>query len=143
MTHPDADALALAAMNESGPTKVERDHLAECPACTAELAALRRTVRVAREGRAVKLENPADAVWDRIHSELALTDAVARAPRVDPAADAPTVAAASAGPRVRAWKVWLPFAAVWIALRGRNAQRHDTDLDDLDDLDELTELADD
>ena len=83
MTHLDPDALALAAVDEDGLTPSQRDHLAACPDCSGELAALRRTVALARSAAAVELLRPADAVWGRIHDELGLSDAVAQQPRVE------------------------------------------------------------
>lgn len=122
MTHLDPDALALAAMNESLLGGGELEHLAECADCSRELAALRRTADVARSAAAVELEEPADAVWGRIHDELGLSAAVEASPLPHPAdITEPDASGTSLAPRVRSWKGWLPFAATWLAIRGRKA----------------------
>lgn len=91
MTHLDRDTLALLALAELELAAAEREHLADCPACTGELDALRRTVLIGRGAGTVDLIEPADAVWGRIHAELGLSDAVAAPPRRADAAGEETV----------------------------------------------------
>lgn len=83
MTHLDRDTLALVALAELELSAVEREHLADCPACTGELDALRRTVLIGRAAGSVDLVQPADAVWGRIHAALGLSDAVLAPPSLD------------------------------------------------------------
>jgi hypothetical protein len=87
VTHCDADQLCLLALGE--PASVDRAHLAACPDCRDELAALKTTVGVARSGsRADVPQAPPPQVWARVADELELSPAVAAAgtePRVPPA----------------------------------------------------------
>jgi len=83
MTHLDRDTLALVALAELELSAAEREHLADCPACTGELDALRRTVLIGRAAGSVDLVQPADAVWGRIHAALGLSDAVLAPPSLD------------------------------------------------------------
>ena len=135
MTHIDGDDLALIAMGELDRTEAEGRHLAECPECALELISLRHTVAVGRSARTVELAEPGAQIWERIHSELGLTGAVAAPPRAadyaigagpalatDPATAEPATATAPAtatGPAAanhhagyrrtrRARRVWLP-----------------------------------
>lgn len=101
MTHLDRDTLALVALAELELSAAEREHLVDCPGCTGELDALRRTVLIGRSAGSVDLVEPADAVWGRIHAALGLTDTVAAPPRLAAAAAAApvdTVSAQSAAP---------------------------------------------
>ena len=81
MSHIDPEQLALLAMDEPVESPDDRAHLAACPACTAELVAMRHAALV---GRAAVddsgLETPPDRVWLRISEELELGD---RAPEPD------------------------------------------------------------
>ena len=133
MSHIDPERLALFALGEPGATPQESEHLADCPACVDELAALRHA---AIAGRATidigELEAPPEAVWQRIVAELALsggagmpdagrsdaTPAAAPAPEpaspqadrrtTDPSDSAP---APSARPR-RVWRGWVLAASL-------------------------------
>ncbi len=48
MPHVDPDVLALLALGEDVASPEERSHVADCAACRAELANLRRTATVGR-----------------------------------------------------------------------------------------------
>ena len=75
MPHIDPEQLALLAMDEPVESPDDRAHLAACPACTADLVAMRHAAVV---GRAAVddsgLETPPDRVWLRISEELDLGD---------------------------------------------------------------------
>ncbi|MCF2533929.1 anti-sigma factor [Yinghuangia soli] len=72
MSHPDPATLALAALGEEIPG-ADRDHIAACPECGAELAELRGVVRL---GRGIHPEDepsaPPPGLWQRITGELGL-----------------------------------------------------------------------
>lgn len=71
MSHLDPDAAALIAMGEPVATEEERAHLAECPACAADVASLVRTVAVGRSATGdTALLTPPSRVWDAISAEL-------------------------------------------------------------------------
>ncbi|ANP71504.1 anti-sigma factor domain-containing protein [Cryobacterium arcticum] len=88
MTHLDRDTLALVALAELELSPQERAHLADCPGCTGELDALRRTVLIGRSAGSVDLVEPADAVWGRIHAALGLSEDVVGVPRLAAPQDA-------------------------------------------------------
>ncbi|MGA1838191.1 anti-sigma factor [Herbiconiux sp. 11R-BC] len=77
MTHIDADALAMIALGDAGPSAAERAHLAECARCSEELAALSRAVELGRSEDAAELVAPPADVWARISAELGLAAAPA------------------------------------------------------------------
>jgi predicted anti-sigma-YlaC factor YlaD len=79
--HTNPDLLALLALGEDVGTEEDLVHLAECPACRAELAALTAAAGTARRSteRDV-LVAPRPEVWQRISRDLHL-HAVARRPR--------------------------------------------------------------
>jgi hypothetical protein len=134
MTHLDGDTLALVALAELDLSPAEREHLAACPACTGDLDALRRTVLIGRSAGSVTLVEPADAVWGRIHTDLALSDAVAAPPRLAErsagemtdareSAPAPESPAAQSRPpaavvdlSARRRRTWVPIAAAACAV---------------------------
>jgi hypothetical protein len=91
--HTNPDLLALLALGEDVGTEEDLVHLAECPACRAELAALTAAAGTARRSteRDV-LVAPRPEVWQRISRDLHL-HAVAPALATTPAA--PAVAAAT------------------------------------------------
>lgn len=73
MSHPDPDDLALGALE--GFDDERRRHLEECPPCRDEVESLRHVIEAARAaGRPaqIPLEQPPDAVWQRIADELGL-----------------------------------------------------------------------
>lgn len=124
--HLTSDVLALSALGETiDPAATE--HLAECPQCRTELAALRHVVEV---GRTVTAEDvlvePSGAVWQRVRAgidasrdsrviQLPGSVALAAPPRAD---EVPAVAAASELDERRArraqqrWRVVALAAAV-------------------------------
>lgn len=74
MSHLDPELLALLALGEPAASDADREHLARCGSCSAELDELTHAVGVGRstisEG---SLERPPAVVWDRITTELDLT----------------------------------------------------------------------
>lgn len=66
--HVDEDLLTLLALGETAGTSAERDHVASCTACAAELAELRRVVGLARSGET--LEVPGPGVWAAVQEGL-------------------------------------------------------------------------
>ncbi|KQO96756.1 hypothetical protein ASF30_16815 [Leifsonia sp. Leaf264] len=132
--HLDDDTLALLALGD-GPLDsaldteldaAQRDHLASCAECSAELADLRRTVSLARSSRDVELLTPPRQVWENISAELGLsaaapstsptsTSASASNPDVAPSAPAATRRASASvtdrrRPSTRVAR-WWPYAA--------------------------------
>lgn len=73
MQHVDPDVLALVALGEDAASASEREHLAVCEHCRAELAELSSVVAT---GRSVTPEDAlvpaAPEVWDRVSAELGL-----------------------------------------------------------------------
>jgi hypothetical protein len=83
MPHPDADQLALAALDETLDPEATH-HVRECQQCSAELEELRRVVRAAQRSEGpVELTPPPPTLWDRIVAE---TGVAARTEQVAPAA---------------------------------------------------------
>ncbi|MFC5061927.1 anti-sigma factor domain-containing protein [Actinomycetospora atypica] len=71
MPHPTRDQLTAAALPGEPTDEVVTAHLAGCPACAAEVAALGRTVGLARDGLALAGEPPPPpAVWSGILAQL-------------------------------------------------------------------------
>jgi anti-sigma-K factor RskA len=70
--HPDAELLVLAALPAEPDDPDVQAHLDGCARCRAEVADLRRTVALAREG-AGDLPAPPARVWEGIAAELGLT----------------------------------------------------------------------
>ncbi len=95
MEHVDADVLALLAMGEQVAGPAEREHLAACAACAAELAEYERAAAIGRSTLdAGELLEPHARVWDRIAAEVAVDAAAERAASVTPI-------------RRRAWVPWV------------------------------------
>lgn len=107
MSHPEPEQLALGALE--GILEETREHINECDECQQELAALVRVVdagRVAGRFDAAPLEQPAEAVWDRIAVELDLTPPTAlRAP----------VALPSQPDQLASRRVWWRRPTAWMA----------------------------
>lgn len=77
MEHVDPEVLALIALGEPVATEADTAHLAACPECSDEVAALAATVSTSRSLTAADtLVAPPAAVWDRIRDELGLADGV-------------------------------------------------------------------
>ncbi|GAB3122778.1 hypothetical protein GCM10027056_13640 [Glaciibacter psychrotolerans] len=116
--HLDEETVVMIALGDGELTRDQRDHVSACPRCTAELAAIHSLVTTGRAAVGEKLEMPATGVWRAIHSELALTDAVAKDPLQT--TDPPTPRAersASVTPlhrdrsRSGGFRQWWPLAA--------------------------------
>ena len=77
MEHVDPEVLALIALGEPVATEADTAHLAACPVCSDEVAALAATVSTSRSLTAADtLVAPPAAVWDRVRDELGLADGV-------------------------------------------------------------------
>ncbi|MFH5823932.1 anti-sigma factor domain-containing protein [Georgenia sp. AZ-5] len=91
MQHPDEETLALLALGEHAAGAALAQHIAACPLCQAELAALTRVAKAGRARPGGGLEAPSDVVWARIADELGIEEgeapppADAGAPRAAPA----------------------------------------------------------
>jgi hypothetical protein len=96
--HTNPDLLALLALGEDVGTEEDLVHIAECPACRAELAALTAAAGTARRTteRDV-LVAPRPEVWQRISHELDL-HAVPALQAATSAAPAPAAGATPPGP---------------------------------------------
>jgi hypothetical protein len=68
--HTDLDLLALLALGEVAGSEQEREHVATCPSCTAELAGLQRVVLLARDAGDLTLSEPGPWVWSSLRAEL-------------------------------------------------------------------------
>jgi hypothetical protein len=99
--HTNPDLLALLALGEDVGTEEDLVHIAECPACRAELTALTAAAGTARRtSERDVLVAPRPEVWQRISHELHLH----AVPTLDPAtapAPADTTAATSLSPVAR------------------------------------------
>lgn len=82
MSHVSPERLAAHALDQEDPLgPPEERHLAGCPACQAELSALRRVVDLSRQTDAGAVPVPPDdRVWSRIQAQLAEADGTARTP---------------------------------------------------------------
>lgn len=86
--HADPELLALLALDEPAGSDPERDHVATCPACTAELAQLRRVVGLVRSTAGVTLVEPGPWVWASVRAEIETRGAEASGPGPEPRASA-------------------------------------------------------
>ena len=80
--HLDNETVDMVALGERQLTAPESEHIAACPDCAAELGSLRNVVATARDSVAEELVPPSAGVWQSIHSQLNLTQAVAADPLV-------------------------------------------------------------
>lgn len=96
--HLDEDILAMIALGDRDLDDAENTHLKQCEYCAAELDAIRHLVTAGRSTAGIVLEKPAAEVWQAIHSELALTDAVAPDPLAHALPAEPVEASAPAVP---------------------------------------------
>lgn len=100
--HVPTELLAALAMDESpdevGLDPQQRDHLATCASCTAEVAALRETLELIAVGGGTTLARPPASVWEGVRAELG------RPPEVTPIR------------RRRAVPTWLAATAAAVAL---------------------------
>lgn len=97
MSHLDPDKIALLALGEPVASDEERAHIARCPECSADVAEMAHAAAVARSTMAEdELETPSGDVWNRIHSELALSAGVRADPLESTPAHEPDITAPSA-----------------------------------------------
>lgn len=124
MGTPHLDIERLAALSDEAPTPFEREHLAECPSCTSELASYRLLVATARDER--RRIAPPLTDWDRLRAQLdtegLITSPAVRSRRAQrvrwmqrAAAAALLVATGAVGGR---WSAGLPLTQ---AVAGRGA----------------------
>lgn len=78
--HLDEDILAMVALGDHELDEGERAHVAQCKYCATELDAISHLLTRGRDAAEIELVAPASDVWQAIHAELALTDAVAADP---------------------------------------------------------------
>ncbi|WP_345800507.1 anti-sigma factor [Microbacterium sp. AZCO] len=127
MSHLDPEQLALIALGEPVASDEEREHLATCADCRAEVSELTHAVVVARATvDETVLDAPPARVWDGIVAELGLTGvgAAAEAPASrdpEPDADAPAslppeAPAEAARPRRRSRWIWALAASLALVL---------------------------
>jgi Anti-sigma-K factor rskA len=117
--HVDDETLALLALGEPVGEAADLDHVATCPRCSQEVAALRGVVDLAREsGPEPHLVAPAPQVWDRVAAELDLGERAHAAARgeltartADPAPGAADATVTPLAPRRRLRGAWLAAAA--------------------------------
>ena len=122
--HIDHDDLALLALAEQDASAVERSHLAGCASCASEYLALRQVVQLGRAAGSAPLLTPPGGVWEGIHAELGLSNAVLTpmpyrvnaaagpgASAVDGSVAVPAVPPAPAAVRLLLRRRWVPFAA--------------------------------
>jgi anti-sigma-K factor RskA len=115
VSHLDPDQLALLALDEPVATTADRAHLAECPACSAELAEMRHAAEVGRTSIVDgELEAPPERVWQRIADEL---DLHAATPEAAPPTATPTPTPPSTRKPRRARLLWV-LAASLVLLAG-------------------------
>ncbi|QIG39364.1 anti-sigma factor [Microbacterium sp. 4R-513] len=134
MSHLDPEQLALIALGEPVASAAEREHLASCDVCAADVAEMSHAAVVARSTMDdAELEAPPDRVWARIAEELRLggdvtSDAVPSVGAASPAPASPvpaqtmtdatppaeaSVSSSSARPRRGRWsqRAWWALAA--------------------------------
>jgi len=81
MPHLDPEQLSLLALYDDWEDPAGREHLRACPQCTADYAALRRTVEAVKTTPDTsRLSVPGPQVWAGIHRELGLGDSVREDP---------------------------------------------------------------
>ncbi len=73
-THCDPEVLALAALGER--TDIDTEHLGVCDRCQADLASLRRIVRITRSDDATDITSPAPSVWEAISTQISAESTV-------------------------------------------------------------------
>ena len=87
--HTDPELLALLSLGEPIGTEDDRDHVATCPVCAAELVELSRVVELARGGADLTLVEPDPRVWATVRREIgAQRDEERSRPRQEPKARA-------------------------------------------------------
>jgi hypothetical protein len=68
--HIDPELLALLSLGEPLQTEDDREHLATCPVCAAELVELSRVVELARGAAVLTLTEPDPRVWATIRRQV-------------------------------------------------------------------------
>jgi hypothetical protein len=129
VSHPDPDELVALALGDTEPTDDQREHLATCAACAADLEALRRAVTAGRSRvPADELRAPGAHVWASIRDELGLEEARPEGRGTDEPVDEPTASPVpgaapvtslrSARRRGRAWAAVAAAAALIVGVVG-------------------------
>ncbi|RAX18551.1 anti-sigma factor [Pseudarthrobacter sp. AG30] len=100
MPHLDPEQLSLLALYEGREDPEGRDHLAACPECANDFAALRRTVDAVKASPDVgRLAVPGPQVWAGIHRELGLSESLREDPlAVKEPAEGPVASGVAAPP---------------------------------------------
>lgn len=70
MQHCDPDVLALAAVDGSGLSPADQEHVASCSQCAAELDSLRSVVATGRASAQMTLVDPPASVWRAIDAAM-------------------------------------------------------------------------
>ncbi|GAC1598898.1 MAG: hypothetical protein NVS3B6_07670 [Pseudarthrobacter sp.] len=126
MPHLDPERLSLLALYDDWADDDGRDHLGNCPSCSADHTALRRVVTAVKTAPdASSLEVPGPQVWAGIHRKLGLSQALQEDPLAAPA-EQPTMprqpTARAARGRTAAWwqrpGTWLAAAAAALLVAG-------------------------
>lgn len=128
MPHLDPEQLSLLALYDGWEDPAGRAHLAACPECAADYAALRRTVDAVKTAPDTsRLTVPGPQVWAGIHRELGLSESLREDPlTADAAGDNPSGTAAAPAPadapasnvvpiRRRARGAWWQRPGTWVA----------------------------
>ncbi|MFH8251477.1 anti-sigma factor [Microbacterium sp. B2969] len=118
MSHLDPEQLALIALGEPVASDQEREHLASCPVCRAELAELSHAALVARSTMdELELDAPPARVWDGIVAELGLAGASAQtAASASPVTSPERPATEPSAPRRRSRWIWVLAASLVLVL---------------------------
>ncbi|MDQ0661959.1 hypothetical protein QFZ35_000457 [Arthrobacter ulcerisalmonis] len=128
MPHLDPEQLSLLALYDDWGDPGGREHLAACPECAADYAALRRTVEAVKTAPDTsRLTVPGPQVWAGIHRELGLADSLREDPlAAGSAGEGPAGPAATAAPgdqppsnvipiRPRTKAAWWQRPGTWMA----------------------------
>ena len=129
MPHLDPEQLSLLALYDGWEDPAGREHLAGCPECAADYAALRRTVdAVKTTPDTSRLTVPGPQVWAGIHRELGLSESVREDPlssdaAKDAAKENPAAPAAAPAPAHRPpsnvvplrRRTWWQRPGTWVA----------------------------
>jgi hypothetical protein len=68
--HIDPELLTLLSLGEPLQTQDDRDHVATCPVCSAELVELGRVVELARSAAVLTFAEPDPRVWAAVRAEI-------------------------------------------------------------------------
>lgn len=100
--HCDPDALAVAAVDGTGLSEVDQQHLAACQQCADEFAGFRMAVALGRDSSDIALVDPPDSVWSAVESELSAP------PAASAGATVTSLDARRERGRPSGWTRWLP-----------------------------------